>query len=57
MTSTYSTQIRLPSELTEYIQNEAARLGVSQNAIMIMLMDMGRKVWDASITLGFRQEQ
>ena len=46
-----ATQIRLPKELHEYIRTEAARLGIAQNAFLVVLLDQGRRVWEADITL------
>lgn len=46
-----STQIRLPVYLHEYIKQEAARLGIAQNSVLVMLLDKGRKVWEADIKL------
>ena len=47
---TVATQIRLPAELFDYIRGESKRTGVSQNGIMLILMDMGRKLMEAPIT-------
>lgn len=47
---TVATQIRLPAELFDYIRGESKRTGVSQNAVMLFLMDMGRKLLEAPIT-------
>lgn len=41
-----STQIRLPSGLHEYIQKEAGRLGIANNAFLIILCELGGRVWD-----------
>ena len=41
-----NTQIRLPAGLYEYIQKEAGRLGIAQNALMIILCELGGKVWE-----------
>lgn len=46
-----STQIRLPAEMHEYIKKEAERMGIAQNAVLIMLLDRGRKVWNADVTV------
>lgn len=43
-----STQIRLPSGLHEYIQKEAGRLGIANNAFLVILCELGGKVWDAN---------
>lgn len=51
MTSyTVNSQIRIPFGLYQYIQAESDRMGVSQNAVMLMLMDMGRSLKEAPIT-------
>lgn len=44
---TISSQIRLPANIHSYIQTEAARLGIAQNAFLIVLLEQGRKVWEA----------
>ena len=41
-----STQVRLPAALYQSIQNEAARLGIANNAFLIILCEMGGKVWE-----------
>ena len=46
-----ATQIRLPAEIHGYIQHEAARLGIAQNAFLVILLDQGRKVWEAKVNL------
>jgi len=40
------TQIRLPAGMHEFIQQEAERTGISQNALMLMLMELGKRVYD-----------
>lgn len=42
-----STQIRLPAEIHEYIKQEADRLGIAQNAFLIVLLAQGKKLWEA----------
>ncbi len=42
-----STQIRLPAGIHEYIKQEADRLGIAQNAFLIVLLEQGRKLWEA----------
>ena len=44
---TISSQIRLPANIHSYIQTEAARLGIAQNAFLIVQLEQGRKVWEA----------
>lgn len=46
-----ATQVRLPSTLHEYIKNEATRLGIAQNALLVVLLDLGRRAWEADINL------
>lgn len=46
-----STQIRLPSELFEYIRQESDRIGISQNSYMLILMEDGRRLRNAQISL------
>lgn len=40
------TQIRLPAGMHGFIQQEAERTGISQNALMLMLMELGKRVYD-----------
>lgn len=48
--STISTQIRLPAGIHEYIKQEADRMGIAQNAFLIILLEQGKKLWEADIT-------
>lgn len=45
-----STQIRLPAEIHNYIKQEADRLGIAQNAFLIILLEQGRKLWEADVS-------
>ena len=45
------TQIRLPSGIHEYIKKESSRMGISQNAFLVVLLEQGRKLWEAEINL------
>ena len=45
-----STQIRLPAGIHEYIREEAERLGIAQNAFLVILLEQGRKLWEADVT-------
>lgn len=45
------TQIRLPSGIHEYIKQEAARMGVPQNTFLVILLEQGRRLWEADISL------
>lgn len=44
-----STQIRLPAEMHDYIRREAGKLGVAQNAFLIILLAQGRKLWESDV--------
>ncbi len=45
------TQIRLPSGIHEYIKKESSRMGISQNAFLIVLLEQGKRLWEADINL------
>lgn len=45
-----STQIRLPAGIHEYIKQEADRMGIAQNAFLIILLEEGKKLWEADVT-------
>ena len=46
-----STQIRLPARIHEYISEESDRIGVAQNAFLIILLEQGKKLWEAQVNL------
>ena len=46
-----STQIRLPAQMHEYIKQEADRMGIAQNAFLVILLEQGRKLWGSEITV------
>lgn len=48
--SVISTQMRLPAGIHKYIKQEAERIGVSQNAFLVILLEHGRKLWEAEVT-------
>ena len=48
--SVINTQIRLPAGIHEYIRQEADRMGIAQNAFLIILLEQGRKLWEADVT-------
>ena len=45
-----STQIRLPAGIHGYIEREADRMGIAKNAFLIILLEQGRKLWEADVT-------
>lgn len=46
-----STQVRLPIGIHEYIKQEAEHLGISQNAFLVILLEQGKRLWEAEISL------
>ena len=46
-----ATQIRLAPDVYDYLRTESARIGVSLNALMNMLIDDGRRIKNAEIIL------
>lgn len=46
-----STQIRIPQYLHEYIKQESSRMGIAQNAFLIILLERGKKMWEANVTV------
>lgn len=50
-TESVSTQIRLPVGIHEYIKQESARMGIAQNAFLIILLEQGKKLWEAQVNL------
>ncbi len=45
-----STQIRLPAAMHEYIKQEAERIGIAQNAFLVILLEQGKRLWESEIT-------
>lgn len=45
-----STQIRLPAAMHEYIKQEAERMGIAQNAFLVVLLEQGKRLWESDIT-------
>ena len=45
-----ASQVRLPAEIHNYIKQEAERMGIAQNAFLIILLEQGRKLWEANVT-------
>ena len=41
--------LRLPLALAEYVQTKAEGIGVSTNALIMMLIDMGLKLYESDI--------
>lgn len=45
------TQIRLPAGIHEYIKREAARMGIPQNTFLVILLEQGKRLWEADVNL------
>lgn len=45
-----TTQVRLPAGIHEYIEQEAARMGIAKNAFLIVLLEQGKKLWESKVT-------
>lgn len=50
-------QIRLPDTMNEYIKQEAGRLDIAQNSFLVILLELGRKVWNASVKDDLMEDQ
>ena len=50
-----STQIRLPAGIHEYIKQEADRMGIAQNAFLVVLLERGKKMWEAETIIRPRE--
>ncbi len=46
-----STQIRLPAGIHDYIKQESTRMGIAQNAFLVILLEKGKKLWEAQVNL------
>lgn len=46
-----ASQVRIPAGLHEYIKQEAGRLGIAQNAFLIILLEQGKRLWEADLNL------
>lgn len=46
-----STQIRLPQAIHDYLKQESSRLGIAQNALLVILLEQGKKLWEAKVNI------
>lgn len=51
MNSVVSTQIRIPKDIHGYIRDQAEKMGIAQNAFLIILLEQGKRLWEAEINL------
>lgn len=47
--NTITTTLRLPEERNEYIKKKANEIGISQNAFVMLLIDLGIKFYESDI--------
>lgn len=47
--TTITTTLRIPEERNEYIKEKANEIGLSQNAFMMMLIDLGIKLYEGRV--------
>ena len=53
---TVSTQIRLPAGIHEYIKEESVRMGIAQNAFLVILLEQGKKLWESKVNLRLEEK-
>ena len=56
MQTTITTSIRLPEQRNNYIKEKAIEIGVSQNAFMVMLIDLGIKLHESNAIMNLKSE-
>ena len=49
--TTVTTTMRLPEEKYAYIKEKANEIGISQNAFMSVLIDLGIKLYDGKVSI------
>ena len=52
-----TTSLRLPEKQNRYIQEKAQEIGISQNALLLVLIDLGIKVYDSTTVLDLRPQE
>jgi len=50
-----TTQLRLGEGLYEYVRGKADELGISMNAVICIMLDLGRRAYEGNITLSERE--
>ncbi len=45
--TTITSSIRIPEQRNNYIREKAYEIGISQNAFMVMLIDLGIKLYES----------
>ena len=46
-----ASQVRFSDEMMEYIRTESDRLGIPQNAFILVLLEQGKKVWESGCVI------
>lgn len=54
--TTVASSIRLPEQRNNYIREKAHEIGISQNAFMVMLIDLGIKLYESNAIMNLNQE-
>ena len=49
-TGSISTQVRVPSEMWDYISAQAEEMGIAKNAMLTILLQCGKKLWEADVS-------
>lgn len=56
-TTIITTSLRLPEKQNCYIQEKAHEIGISQNALLLVLIDLGIKMYDSTAILHLRPQE
>lgn len=51
MNGVISTQVRLPESIHSYIREQSEKMGIAQNAFLVILLEQGKRLWEAEVTL------
>ncbi len=49
--NTIATSLRIPESRNEYIKEKANEIGISQNAFIMMLIDLGIKLYEGKVDI------
>jgi len=55
MSETVSTSLRLPEKRNNYIKEKSMAIGISQNAFIMMLIDLGIKYYESGIAITIQE--
>lgn len=51
-----TTSIRLSEEMNNYIKAKAMEINISQNALMVVLIDLGIKLYESKVSFNLPKE-